>query len=184
MKKIAPLSTLVLIIGLAFGCADDLHGDVNYFSPGEEVVVSSGTLADYNTQEKNHRISFNSKFTVWSVPPPPGNQIQITITGSGTATRMGKARLAIQETITIPDTDPWEADASVVITASNGDELHLCYKATVDVSGSPVMAFAGTCEVKGGTGAFKNAKGTLRYTGSRSWDTGSGNAAFAGDISY
>jgi hypothetical protein len=191
MKKITPLFTLVLIIGFAIGCADDLHGDiVNLTLDNEEVVVNSpNMLAGFdsnrsNAQEKNHRISFNGKFKVWSVPPSPGNQIQVNITGSGTATRMGKAKLEIQETITIPDTDLWEADACVVITAANGDELHFNYSGTVDTSGTPVMTFTATCEVKGGTGAYKNAKGTLKYTGSRSWDSGSGTAAFTGEISY
>lgn len=92
--------------------------------------------------------------------------------------------LAMQETITIPETDLWTADASVVITAANGDELNLCYTGTVNTSGTPVMAFTCTCEVNGGTGAFKNAKGTLIYKGSRSWDTGSGTAEFTGQLIY
>jgi hypothetical protein len=88
MKKITPLFTLVLIIGFAIGCADDLHGDiVNLTLDNEEVVVNSpNMLAGFdsigsNAQEKNHRISFNGKFKVWSVPPPPGNQIQVSYCG-------------------------------------------------------------------------------------------------------
>jgi hypothetical protein len=192
MKKIAPLSTLVFIFMLAIGCADGMHEDFNdTFNMNSQVRVGNAqdklvdaTSNHSKAQEKNRNISFSSKFTVWSVPPPPGNQIQVSIAGSGTATRMGKAKLAMQETITIPDSDQWTADASIVITAANGDELHLSYTGVVDTSGTPVMAFTGTCEVNGGTGAYRQAKGTLIYKGSRSWDTGSGTATFTGEISY
>jgi hypothetical protein len=191
MKKITPLFTLVLFFSLATGCTDDLHYEYDHVTLNsqkiglnEQDIIAEANKNISMESEKMRTISFNSKFTVWSVPPPPGNQIQVTIAGSGTATRMGKAKLAMQETITIPETDLWEADGSVVITAANGDELHLDYTGTVDVSGTPVMAFTGTCAVNGGTGAYKNAKGTLIYKGSRSWDTGSGTATFKGEISY
>jgi hypothetical protein len=191
MKKITPLFTLALFFSLSTGCSDDLHYEYDYMTLNSQQMIlnAQDIIADANKNismesQKMHRMSFNSKFTVWSVPPPPGNQIQVTINGSGTATRMGKAKLTIQETITIPENDQWEAIAEVVITAANGDELHLSYTGTVDVSGTPVMAFTGACAVNGGTGAFKNAKGTLVYFGSRSWDTGSGSATFTGEISY
>jgi hypothetical protein len=190
MKKITPLTVLAFIFVLAIGCADDFQGDFNNLSANNQdmIVNAQDKLFEtdnnkFKTSEK--KISFNSKFTVWSDPPPVGYYINATISGSGTATRMGKAKLAIQEIITtIPDTDPWKTVAEVVITAANGEELYFSYTSTVDVAGTPVMSFAGSCEVKGGTGSFKNAKGTLEYNGSRSWETGTGTAFFTGEISF
>ena len=86
MRKIAPLSTLVILFILTVGCADVMNEDyIDSINKSQFKVekaqdkLMGATSNQSNAHEKNRSISFSSKFTVWSVPPPPGNQIHVNI---------------------------------------------------------------------------------------------------------
>jgi hypothetical protein len=116
--------------------------------------------------------------------------INIFSSGIGTATHMGLVKMEIYEIVDTHGFDPneWDADADVVLTAANGDELHFSYTSTIDpadfFNGSGNLYIVGACIVTGGTGRFSEASGTLIYTGVHNVYTSTGTVDFDGTIMY
>ena len=84
-------------------------------------------------------------------------------TGTGTASHMGRTIWESQHCLGPDDT---LLDSELVLTAANGDEVHVTYTgacpALADV-GDPFTC-SGSSVISGGTGRFVNATGTLEWS--------------------
>ena len=173
MKKINFISLLFLVFVFIVGCTvNDIPLDVN-----DDVTLKSG---------EKHSVPFKSTFELWSDGATSGPPIiNLIVYGSGNATHMGKTDLVVTETITTQEPpSPWLAEASVVATAANGDELHFDYTSVINPSDFPNLDVFGICIITGGTGRFDGASGTLTYKGEFNADTNIGIATFNGNILY
>ena len=146
----------------------------------EEVGLKSGEI---------HKINFKSTLDIRSGPIGPGSEINLEVEGTGTIPHMGRSKLTMNKTVTTysyPDPPkPWNAFAEVILTNARGDELHFYYnKCLVDRSETPKFIFKTECIIRGGTGRYKNAKGTIEYHESFYWNKSVGTLKLTGTIYY
>lgn len=123
-------------------------------------------------------------FKLSSGPVPVGYTIKLTVNGIGNVSHMGKTRL-IMNKVTTTNSNPWNANASIVITRANGEELHFSYNdCLIDLTQTPQFDFKAECVVTGGTGRYKNASGTIVYHEVFNWSESTGFLNISGNIEY
>jgi hypothetical protein len=84
-------------------------------------------------------------------------------TGTGQATHMGRTTWYSEHCL---GEDDQLLDSELVLTAANGDEVHVTYTGTCPALGEVGDTFtcSGTSVVEGGTGRFANATGNLEWS--------------------
>lgn len=189
MKKKHSVSFPVIVFVLLMSCSlqDEPanftgYNENNYLHTELYAVDNAGLshtkIKDVTKQSKY----FRSKFKLWSDVIPVGPNFNITVYGTGNATHLGKVDLLIEEEVTI-DENIRESSATVIVTSTNGDELHFSYHCNIDVSETPDFLFTGTCEITGGTGRFANAVGELEVKKIFNWYSQEGTVTFKGELS-
>lgn len=144
-----------------------------------------------NVEYKSHLVPFHTEIDYWGPPPGVGEDgmVYIDAYGTGNATHMGLTDMVIHE---IVDTKglcscEWNAEADVILTAANGDELNFSYTSSIDASDflvSGELIIVGSCNITGGTGRFVSATGTLTYNGTHNVFSSTGTVIFDGTIMY
>ena len=103
---------------------------------------------------------------------------------------MGKSELLIaDESIDMTDLEHCTAQADVIFTAANGDELWFNYESEFDLTTAfeePFMVYVRDAMgiIYGGTGRFEDASGYIVYEGDWNVATGTGICTFTGEIQY
>lgn len=143
--------------------------------------------------KKIHTVPFKSTFTCGGeeiTPEEPDGLYHQLVYGSGNATHMGKTDLLIEdESIDMTDLEHCTAEADVVFTAANGDELWFHYSSEFDLTTGfvePYIIYVRDAmgAIEGGTGRFENATGYIVYEGDWDMSTGVGICTFDGEIQY
>ncbi len=125
------------------------------------LTVASFSLSALAEEQAPIRGNFDTAFTFTSPPPVA----QLTLTGSGWGSHLGKATCysgdeVVDFTLPIP-----AMSATLELTAANGDTLVAVMAAAVipNIDGS--ITFSGTLTFTGGTGRFAGASGTAPFDG-------------------
>src|SRR5262249_48689963 len=108
----------------------------------------------------------------------PGSEgVQVTATGQGQATHLGRFT-RLSHVVVHPEDG--SAEGTIVFTAANGDQLFM------DVVGLPTTtaSISGTYTFTGGTGRFRNASGGAEFVGVIGQDMIHITVAFEGTIQY
>lgn len=133
-----------------------------------------------------HPVPFHTEIDYWG--PAPGisedGMVFIDAYGTGNATHMGLTDMVIHEVVYMDFMYEWHAEADVVLTSANGDELHFNYTSTIDASVLEELIIVGNCNITGGTGRFANASGSLTYNGTHNVFSSTGTVIFDGVIMY
>lgn len=185
-KQVFVLAGFLMGLILA-GCSFD-----EGFLPSDEQSSDVNDQSSLKSAQMNV-VPFKSTFTCGGeeiIPEEPDGFFHQLVYGSGNATHMGKTELLIaDESIDMTDMENCIAEADVVFTAANGDELWFHYSSAFDLTTGFVEPYIiyvrdaiGT--VYGGTGRFENATGTIVYEGDWNMTTGKGICTFTGEIQY
>ena len=106
----------------------------------------------------------------------------VEIEAEGVATYLGNSTFFSP---LLPGAEPGDpATGPLTFSAANGDELAtfaVSFVEPPDETG--FFTFAGSWDVTGGSGRFKNSTGCGTFEGSGSFDTGTGEISFDGEIS-
>jgi hypothetical protein len=108
------------------------------------------------------------------------------ISGTGTATQLGKVRLHAVDCINPIDptfTAFTFASRELVLTAANGDQIFATSMGTLTFTGQAGL-ITGSFEITGGTGRFANATGLGSLEGAEDRVSGQGHVELTGTISY
>lgn len=107
---------------------------------------------------------FRASFDIpMSLTPDPGcGGFRVSGTGTGRATHMGRATITVDECVDfVREPGRVHVYGSLVLTAANGDELHVSVDKVGDPPGPDGDAHvAGPFVVTGGTGRFAGASGS------------------------
>ena len=77
------------------------------------------------------------------------------------------------------------SNGDLVLTAANGDQLHIVYSGNpVPTPTPPIAKLTGKFTIDGGTGRFAQASGTARSAASENFATGQGQLNLDGTIAY
>ena len=126
------------------------------------------------------------------LPPggcPGGASWRYSATGSGTVLHLGTATVAVTP-CTFVDMATGTGSfgpGTIVLTAANGDELHLVHRGTFRIvmgPDGPSSSFDLTWTADGGTGRFAGATGSGTAHGSSILSMGITTASYQGEIAY
>ncbi|MEO8935478.1 MAG: hypothetical protein ABI277_01550 [Burkholderiaceae bacterium] len=107
-------------------------------------------------------------------------------TASGQASHLGAVTGSGTDCITPTSAYTYMfSNGKLSMIAANGDELRADYSGNLSPSATPpVFVINGTYRITGGTGRFANASGTGAVGGLENLETGQGQLALKGSISY
>jgi hypothetical protein len=106
------------------------------------------------------------------------------ISGTGTATHLGKVTLVSSDCINpISETAFSFSSKQLVVTAANGDQVFAMYSGILAIEGT-VGVITGAYQIVGGTGKFSQATGAGTVHGVEDISTGEGQIQLTGTISY
>ena len=164
---------------------------VRALAAGAIVAGASAAMAGPTNVPFKASVDINENVAFLFVPPCFAIG---TLTGSGTATHLGKIKGAaldcINPTAPISFNSPMSyaySSTKVVFTADNGDMLYLAYAGTLTAQASGPHVIAGHFVITGGTSRFVGASGGGTMSGSEdlsSLGSGTGKASFDGTITY
>ena len=123
------------------------------------VLAGGGTPHAAGSTEVPFRAHFEVRMSL--TPDPACGGFSVSGTGTGQATHMGHATLTVDECVNF-GREPGRVHVygSLVLTAANGDELHVWVDKVGDPPGPSGDAHvAGPYVVTGGTGRFSGATG-------------------------
>ncbi|MEM7280302.1 MAG: hypothetical protein AAF438_01535 [Pseudomonadota bacterium] len=113
-------------------------------------------------------------------PPEAGPEcLLVEIEGAGRASRMGIARLNIQDVLVFNDGPPNVTSNFFVITASDGDALFAQYE---NLPASADGVIRGPIKIVGGSGRFLNAEGKLRFYAKSNFGNGTAVVILRGKL--
>jgi len=124
------------------------------------VVSAGGTLPVGASANTPFRAQFEVPMTL--TPDADCGGFRVTGTGTGRATHMGAATITVDECVNfVREPGRVHVYGMLVLTAANGDELHVSVDKVGDLPGPTGDAHVkGPYEVTGGTGRFAAATGS------------------------
>jgi hypothetical protein len=149
-------------------------------------VVGGSALAGTVTAPKPKTVAFKGSYAGTATTKQNGSVMDIAAKGTGTATLIGKSKLAgtgkgqSSDQACVPFSGP------ATLTATNGAKLKFSVLPTSTGCGDqdetvPVNV-TGYAKFKGGTGKFVKAKGTFKFTGVYNRGTGAFTVKFTGKL--
>ena len=111
-------------------------------------------------------------------------ELRVKITGEVKISHLGKSTLLAFTTVNLTPPPPFNLSATSTMVAANGDEIYTEATGTLMPVGNNKREITIYHTIVGGTGRFRNAKGSLIGTGENDVNTGLGYIDIEGEISY
>ena len=154
------------------------------------ICASSATLADTKTEKTG--VPFKAAFVISELTVGADGSCQriTTISGSGTASHLGRATLTSQDCVNIAGFSPVTfnfVSNNVKLQAANGDQLFATYSGTAVLQpAGGALLLSGNFTLAGGTGRFAGATGGGSLEGLEDISTAPahGMVMLSGRISY
>ena len=156
------------------------------------ICASSATLADTKTEKEKAGVPFKAAFVISELIVGADGSCQriTTISGSGTASHLGRATLTSQDCVNIAGFSPVTfnfVSNNVKLQAANGDQLFATYSGTAVLQpAGGALLLSGNFTLAGGTGRFAGATGGGSLEGLEDISTAPahGMVMLSGRISY
>ncbi len=152
------------------------------------LVFAAGCIENQMVVIEKPFVNFKGSYeTISSSTPmggPPPTALQVEISGEGKASHLGKSTLLAITTQSLVGPPPFSLDGGATFTAANGDEFYTEATGTAMPDGTGFVDVTTDHTIIGGTGRFKNAKGTLKGKARAKLADGVGRSDFEGKISY
>jgi hypothetical protein len=107
--------------------------------------------------------------------------LRVQLTGSGTATHVGKYTMTLETTVTLPQAT--SVGGVLRLTAANGDRINASVAGQAVVNGD-IADIVEVATITGGTGRFAGATGSYTITRSLAQSTGISSGSFDGTICF
>ena len=179
MKKLTYLT--VICFCFATACTEDstnelqIHDQVSTF-PSEKAMVF----------KEKPMLKIKGSFTTVVNVAPGFPTAEVTVTGEGTMSHMGKSTITSVSTLNLTPPPPFSLTAASILEAANGDKIFTDATGTSTPQGGGVNLVIINHTIVGGTGRFENATGSL--VGTTLTDSSNPNApgflTLEGEISY
>lgn len=187
MKTLKLSMVCIILFLFAVGCSELLpESDTGIIN--DEMLLKS----------KKKSVPVSGEFSVWvNVPPAPVDgiltQLEYGVSNEPHPSHLGITKLFNEEVIYLSantgqvpwdQVDPWQANANVVLTAANGDELFIALKYEIDPELFPKLLAYGNGPVTGGTGRFDDVTGEFDFTAVFNVIELKGTQKYTGEIMY
>jgi hypothetical protein len=154
MKKLISLS-LVITSCYFLSCQKEAVEDNAMYNQNLPVLHAKAEKA----------IPFMGTYSTRSEILQPAPFLHTRITGKGKASHLGKSSFVALSALDFTTPPPFQLGGTATFTAANGDEFYTTFAGAATPNGQGALIVSMLHTITGGTGIFKNSKGSIEgYT--------------------
>jgi hypothetical protein len=135
-------------------------------------------------KDTENMVQFEATYTTTNELLAPAPQLKQRITGTGQSNDLNIVKFVAVSTMNTATPPPFSLAGTCTYYAGNGDEFYTSFAGTSTPNADGTLTVKMTHTISGGTGKFKNAKGTITGTTIANPANPTNSIIVKGDITY